>query len=419
MVANSDYTAPDFQHMLVGAVIPNSNGTIVSGSQIIPSFHRPELVNYWASLTPSNNSYWAAATSVGNSSLLTLRRNTIMRPNETDHPYFTGSNPNVTGSAKPWDPVNGPWDVNNDGDGVPDSIWVDLGMPVRSAADGRLYKPLFAVLCLDLDGRLNVNAHGCLAQADTTDYGTVTAGGNALYANGGPGSPSAQISRGQGCGLPEVNLSLLFQGWPAAYGNILTGSGALEGRYGSNQAPGANQVPTTTNQNYLGLNKFYNVPDNYSAGPSAYASPLDFKGSLAIGLDMRGQPLYPTSAGNTSGPLMPDPTVPGSMTNPYVGRITNDPYEMNLSQNAPRGLSSPSATPDNPFGPAELEKLLRPYDKDWSNLPSRLFSLTTAGNFSLVPKRQEVTTDSWDLPCPPPAVPPAVSNSLPDHRRGT
>ena len=63
-----------------------------------------------------------------------------------------------------FDPVNGPWDVDNDGDGVADSIWVDLGFPVRAAKDGKLYKPLFAILCLDMDGRLNLNAHGDLTQ---------------------------------------------------------------------------------------------------------------------------------------------------------------------------------------------------------------------------------------------------------------
>jgi len=37
-------------------------------------------------------------------------------------------------------------------------------MPVRSTADGRLYKPLFAILCVDLDGRINLNTSGSLAQ---------------------------------------------------------------------------------------------------------------------------------------------------------------------------------------------------------------------------------------------------------------
>ena len=59
------------------------------------------------------------------------------------------------------------WDVDNDGDGMPDSVWVDLGMPVRYTGDGRAYKPLFAILCLDMDGRLNLNAHGSFAQTQS------------------------------------------------------------------------------------------------------------------------------------------------------------------------------------------------------------------------------------------------------------
>ena len=95
-------------------------------------------------------------------------RQIMLRPMTTlqsDHPNFTGSNPQLHRHLGRH-PINGPWDVDNDGDGVPDSVWVDLGIPVRATADGRLYKPLFAILCVDLDGRLNLNAHGMLAQAD-------------------------------------------------------------------------------------------------------------------------------------------------------------------------------------------------------------------------------------------------------------
>ena len=82
----------------------------------------------------------------------------MMRPNPADHPNFTGSNPNFNpvwdgvtpvgsgmqkiagqggGAATPTGKIiqyGGMWDVDNDGDGVPDSVWVDLGMPVRIGA---------------------------------------------------------------------------------------------------------------------------------------------------------------------------------------------------------------------------------------------------------------------------------------------
>ena len=54
----------------------------------------------------------------------------------------------------------GRWDVDNDSDGVCDSIWVDLGAEVLTARDGRKYKPLFAPLVIDMDGKFNLNAQG-------------------------------------------------------------------------------------------------------------------------------------------------------------------------------------------------------------------------------------------------------------------
>ncbi len=111
--------------------------------------------------------------------------------------------------------------MDNDGDGIADSVWIDLGFPVRAAADGRLYKPLFAILCIDLDGRLNVNAHGCMAQ---TVAGNYTGAGSTLsfaatsatqgFPPGGAvglaGTSSVALARGLGTGPAEINLLPLF-----------------------------------------------------------------------------------------------------------------------------------------------------------------------------------------------------------------
>src|SRR5262249_6374897 len=56
------------------------------------------------------------------------------------------------------------WDVDNDGDGIPDSIWIDPGLPVITTPDGRRIKRLAAILIKDLDGSVNVNAHGNMMQ---------------------------------------------------------------------------------------------------------------------------------------------------------------------------------------------------------------------------------------------------------------
>ena len=164
----------------------------------IPSFHRPDLVNFW--YHRMLNSEWLK-TAISDESeralaildtydsttgspkhgltpqlaalITSIKRQSSLRPLREDHPHFDGGNPMSVPSNFPpsnvalngnitipyWQAV-GPWDVDNDNDGVPDSIWVDLGDPVQQAEDGTRYKTLVSYLIVDLDSRLNVNAHG-------------------------------------------------------------------------------------------------------------------------------------------------------------------------------------------------------------------------------------------------------------------
>ncbi len=217
-LVNSDYTAADFQHMLLAAQVPEPRGTEWV-MRTLPTLYRPALVRYWVKSTyPAAD--FSNKTKANFDDLFSrlppdLACAILMRPSTIDHPNFTGSNPRFSalwdGSyiPDPSDP-NYPdptqtrclfsWDVDNDGDGVPDSVWVDLGMPVRAAADGRLYKPLFAILCTDLDGRLNLNTDGCLAQTDTTNYDIPSSQIGGQFAGGI--SPTV---RGEGFGPAEIN----------------------------------------------------------------------------------------------------------------------------------------------------------------------------------------------------------------------
>jgi hypothetical protein len=76
--------------------------------------------------------------------------------------------------------------VDNDGDGIPDSVFLDVGLPPFRNVDGVEVQPRAAVLVVDLDGRVNLNVHGDLATIDAFDPslpGTVTEaiGGDSLY----------------------------------------------------------------------------------------------------------------------------------------------------------------------------------------------------------------------------------------------
>ena len=80
-------------------------------------------------------------------------------------------------------------------------------------------------------------------------------------------------------------------------------------------------------------------------------------GLLCVGLDLRGQPIYAMMAGWAAG-----------------GERVDTPYELNLSPDVAYGLPAPGPI-DNPYSPAEMERILRAYDVDASTLPLRLFAL--------------------------------------------
>ncbi len=439
---NVDYTAVDYRHPLLAMQLPN-------GQVPIPSLLRPELVNFWfhrmvtdSSIIPwPNNAQpadrWKAVlqpygpdgrfntgdefvrdTNVQNAIML-LKRKILFRPLAEDHPGFNGSNPacrlNIAGitdenalSRIAWE-LNGPWDVDNDGDGIADGIWVDIGSPVRTAPDGRLYKALGSYLCVDLDGRLNVNAHGTYAQTnawyysridpDTNDFrpvGTQQATRTFMFSTFDPLNPTfPNLPRGFGYGPGEINLLPLF-GDVGAYKNL------LEARYWPARVPGSDNRDGSNMplDDPLHLNKWFEYPGGYWSftplGTGAYGSPPNRLGDGAIGLDPGGRPLY-CRMGRATWVRNVQPTDNFDLSTSNHERL-DDPYKANLSK--------PTAW-NSPFSANELERVLRNYDLDASRLPSRLSAL--AG------RRHEITTDSWDVPCPSPALPQQLVARLRDN----
>ncbi len=83
----------------------------------------------------------------------------ILRPRGTFHPAFAASFPDPVPDSS----GHITFDIDNDGDGVNDSVWVDLGYPARTDERGQLYKPLFAFLVIGLNGRMPLNTAGNIA----------------------------------------------------------------------------------------------------------------------------------------------------------------------------------------------------------------------------------------------------------------
>ena len=369
--SNCDYTAPDNQDLLLGWEVPNANGGV---SVPCPSLHRPDLIAYWQ----KNASNYQATFNAN------LLRQIMYRPigancgvANPDHPNFTGSNPNFNPMWDGVTPGKSAWDVDCDGDGFADSVWVDLGFPVAHTVHGRAYKPLFAILCVDLDGRLNLNAHGNLAQANANYGQSVSLPGGTLpgdtalpqglmFAGGGSSVP---FPRGQGYGPAEVNLSPLLGA--NNYLALLQGNGTLLGRYGGDGLAG-----TTANNGYTWLtwNRWFSYGENFwtnaqnGTPQDDWGSPPDPQSIGAAGLDPTGNPLYPSMGGS----------------------LKNTPYDLDLSHYAPHATGS--MTPDSPFSVSEFEKIIRPFDRDGGSLPPRLAQLTAG---ALLPHRTEVTVESY------------------------
>src|SRR5690606_32481605 len=115
----------------------------------------------------------------------------------------TGAPFNVESGANSVAVIN-PWDVDNDGDGLPDSVWLDVGFPVRTTLDGRKYTPVVAILVIDLDGRLNVNAHGTNEQLNATHMQLIQ---NSPFAGPNAVNPLT-LPRGIGFGPAEIDLTI-------------------------------------------------------------------------------------------------------------------------------------------------------------------------------------------------------------------
>ncbi|MCC7476036.1 MAG: hypothetical protein IT425_11625, partial [Pirellulales bacterium] len=492
--ANESYDAADFQNMFLAlqTVTPRSQGRVVQTDGTysavdpaldsskflrldledvpLPSFHRPDLINFWyhrmlnsqwlstaissadqravAILQPydSNGNPAGGLTPQLAAAITAIKRQASLRPLREDHPRFDGGNPMSVASGLPssglvdansqtnlaipyWEAV-GPWDVDNDNDGVPDSIWVDLGDPVQQAEDGTRYKPLYALLIIDLDSRLNVNAHGLAADINPPDLATSYSltgqqQTGAAAANLAGQNNSNLLAQGVGYGPAEISLRPVFPapltntgpvagnrsesaGYVDDYAAALIGranvdNSGVAGKYGLLSIPSnAPKYPTATpglNYEYVQNNtsvtgesatpdlaaqlKFFNYPWIISQA-SAFGTPPDLFGRYSLGLGYTGQPVYE---------VLNDPN--SANTSLYRPLLTDSPYELNLNgaqrrdtwasganasfANAAAEFSQSLAQNDDaPFAPADLEKVLRAHDADAGTLASRLWDCVNA-----------------------------------------
>ncbi|MFO0915787.1 MAG: hypothetical protein U0795_22695 [Pirellulales bacterium] len=374
---DESWDAVDYQNMFM-SMIPSTAtpNTHPAQAAIIPSFHRPDLMQYFAQ---NESSKWSQPG---------FRRMVSLRPSVTEHPNFDGSNPFLAAQMASLGPVpgeeawlrTGPWDVDNDGDGIPDSVWVDLGFEVRTSRDGRLYKPLVAFLVRDLDGRINLNTAGDAGvNTETAPSARVLPAPIGVFGQGAAGT-TANLVAGAGFSPAEIDLTPL--GFNAVGQTAMLADrnkSIVEAAAGGLFRPGtgSNTVLDPLTQMAL-YGSVYRLPD----GTIRSALP-DIRGRLVTFVGIDGKPVHLPAILNQA-------NITALMTNPpFATRVTN-----------PDGR-------DDIFTLGELEPLLRSWDADVATLPGRLAKHVMPSETDPIynrvtthPQRQLVTTHSVSLPVP-------------------
>lgn len=423
--ADEPYDAPDYQNMALSYSVPTPG----SSKDILPSFHRQDLMAYWFERLKTDLSPFGALsprhqvemfffpygrdfkreTNGDNQNpvpytdfnladrdvIVSLKSLVSSRPLREVHPGFTGSNPsthflpfrsndpppppppnNIAGpfdSVLPWQIS---WDVDTDGDNIRDSIWTDPGLPVKTDSQGRRYKAMAAIMVKDMGGRLNVNAHGFFSgiEIDSMLDGSFT---NKV--------PSSIINKiGVGYGPADVDLASIFPN-PSSNNEFLN---LLNGRYGFNEnRPGDNNTNDILSRLHsIGVRSIY-PGDDYGG---YYGSHPQVTGYSSTVSDYSGRP-YHYQKNNTYG----------------ITENIDDPYELNL---VGRDAN------DKPYTPQELERLLRFNDIDAYAAPSRLLDRAST-TFNNRTNRNIVTTDSRQVPSLP--VPPIPADLRGSHSMAT
>jgi hypothetical protein len=431
---NEDYDYPDRQNMFLALL--RADGTVLAASFVRPGVGAPLDSDLDAS-NPSNKLVAGRTAPLPVTAADQRARLKLLRPRggfidaNANGRHDTGELTTENPAFPPFNPLV--LDIDNNGDGIPDSVWLDLGLPVQQSANGRKFKPLFAFLVVDCDGKLNLNAHGnvanvLLSPAGHADFDLV---GNVLGQGYSPGEVALQNVFKDVTALPAY--ALLSGVGANEYYWLLTGrpSGGgpatpIAGRYGETfliggptppQAGKTNEdtTPPTTSGPTMGdddaprtlaVAPYWNYPlrGNYDEGrryvvggvkDGRYGTPSDFNGDGALGVDAFGRFIY-----YASDPRMGWGGTAAQWPTSMVFNGHSQAFD-NVDDQAEVDLYVSRST-DAVFQPSDMEYLYRHVDIDSSSLVSRLLWLTP----SLVPspdtpaaarRRMMTTTESWDL----------------------
>jgi len=209
---DEDYDACDLENWFLA--LQSADGEVM-----IPSFHRPGILTAadWTNVLNSGNTNALNAAAI-------MSVSKILRPRQTDNsPYFPADPvPDNQGKIR--------YDVDNDGDGVTDSVWLDLGYPSQRDPRGRTFKPLFAFMVIGLNGRLPLNTAGNIQSRDfqtTTVNGSPAPFNHEYYPENFMDGPTWSHASHLGYSVNEINPLFALQNAP----NLIYGTSSSPASY--------------------------------------------------------------------------------------------------------------------------------------------------------------------------------------------
>lgn len=381
---NESWDAADFQNMWLSHTATSPQ----NAAAIIPSYHRPALINYLANWDDPVNftrqdliyTCQRLIRATGRPLSIRIRRAANAPPDFVSNPSFSGSAPGgysqldcIHDDGTLWsggeylkfvewarwlcgsvvlDPSTGVntsmgWDVDSNHDGLRDAVWTDPHLPLTTSREGKLLKVLAAYTIESLDSRLDLAATGNLAQLRTVgrpanDY----ASGNGNF-----------IPQGTGFGSAETSMRHLFVD-DAAY------LGFLRSRYGGDDLPGRMIDDFPSRLHAFGRRPTHSLLNLPGLPNSDY-------GWTTFGLDVMGNPRIADLPGNNFS--------------------ANDPYESRWLHKAPY---------DEPLTIVEWENMLRPNDWDRSSIAGRTPNLDVSSPIARAAALRSITPRSRHLRTP-------------------
>jgi hypothetical protein len=314
---NEPWDAPDQHNMFLSGMFGEDN-------EVIPSFHRDRLYDYqYRRTSEALDGTEITASHIRRFSFRPVHIGPLdstatppQRPGaNTANPQSWFGRYQADGSLDPTVAINSnvSLDVDTDMDGRPDAVWIDIGLPDQIDAEGYKFRPLVAYRIIDLDGRLNLNAHGLLGDTKRERRGRT----------------------GTGYGVAEISLSDTIGD---NYESLIVQ------RYGADEQAGARKNSLTPN--YFPTQKMFGHPRINTKTSYRFGTAADFFASNSYTMlegDDEAMPEYIATTGFLSD------------QNPY------------LSDFSLRG-----GVGDSLFNAQELEGILRRGDVDGALLNSRL-----------------------------------------------